>query len=511
MTGTDLVLVAEVMAISADDSPVFDPENRLLSSDHIFTICTSFITLSDREESDTHYWRLRLLDPSTELRAELSKPRRTVGLSHLSVKDFLATLPILNRKEACFSYAATQTVARSIIVKGCLAYMLFFDDATPVMKSLTSLEEYPLMSFIYQHGESLIEGVSNFTGDSALCQLVAELLMRRPTCLFELLEWDVRPPQDYDPGRVPLEWCKIQHPLTIAANLHWMHAAKGLLRASVEGNHPDLVPIVQLAESEQIKILGSIAMGSSSTAPVFSYVLENLVKMPDDCCGVKVSYPITRLEEVKKAVADSLIDGGPDDAAVRQYLYSEAAGHLLYNYCKSGSVFSGLIISNIWLVRRTLSERYGKATANADHEHSIEPRSLPSPGSISQEKASRDNVRQGPSTIHGSLLHAAAFHGRLAMIEEVLDEGADVNLRLKPHLTALHAAALSPYQSCLNLLLDRGANINATSPTHGSVLSIVSANRAPFPTIRMLLRRGASVDAVGGKYGCAVNAAIANG
>jgi len=130
MIESNAVQVAEVMAISIDDSPVFDPENRLLSSDHIFTICTSFITLDDPEEHDIPYRRHRLVDLSAEMIAELSKSERTVGLSHLSVKDFLAALPILNRTEICFSYAATGTVARSIIVKGCLAYMLCFDDAT---------------------------------------------------------------------------------------------------------------------------------------------------------------------------------------------------------------------------------------------------------------------------------------------------------------------------------------------------------------------------------------------
>lgn len=71
---------------------------------------------------------------------------------------------------------------------------------------------------------------------------MAELLRRRPISFLELLDWDrgqiKTPKKRYDPGRIPLEWHKIQHPLSIAGELSWTHAAKGILRASVNGNHP---------------------------------------------------------------------------------------------------------------------------------------------------------------------------------------------------------------------------------------------------------------------------------
>ncbi len=419
----------------------------------------------NRKRIIAHTRDFRRVKLSAELIAELSKPQRTVGLSHFSVKDFLATLPILNRKELSFSNAATGTIARSIIVKGCLAYMLYFHDATPNMRDLTLVKEYPLISFIHRQGRDPITSISMFTGDSALCQLLAELLSRWPTSLFELPDWDrsqIKIPENcYDPGRIPLEWDKIQHPLTIAGELGWTHAAKGVLRASINGNHPELVPIVRLSKSEQTKILGTAANCPSSWDQVFDYTLENLVRMPDNCCDVKVSYQITQLQKVKKAVADSLLDNGPDEAAVRQYIYSEAAGRLMWMHSRGASLLLRLSVESLKLVCRTLSERYGKTTTDADNEHHITSRGLPSSGSISQEKARSQNVVQGPSKIHGSLLHAAPFHGRFAMIEALLDDGADVSLRVEPHLTALHAAALAPQCNCLLLLLDRGADIHA--------------------------------------------------
>jgi hypothetical protein len=54
------------MAISVDDSPVFDPANRLLSSEYILTICTSFITMHDPEEHDPQYTRLCRVELSAE-------------------------------------------------------------------------------------------------------------------------------------------------------------------------------------------------------------------------------------------------------------------------------------------------------------------------------------------------------------------------------------------------------------------------------------------------------------
>ncbi len=360
----------------------------------------------------------------------------------------------------CFPYAAPETIALSIIVKGCLAYILYFDDATPVMRDMTLLKEYPLISFIYRHGQDLIQSISNFTGDSALCQLLADLLMSMPSSLpgFELLDWDRTwdnlPDNRYEPGRMPLERYKIRQPLLIAGELSWTHAAKGLVRASVNSNHPDTAPTVQLLENEQIQILCAAAGGPTGWDHVFNYVLENLVRMPDNCCEVEASWPITRLQKVKNTVADSLLDDGPDDAAVRLYIYSEAAGCLLLKHSLDGLFMRRVSSGRLRFIFETLSERYGKPTTGGNHEDHVTSRSRPSIGSISQEKTSSHNGVQGPKRTHGSLLHAAAFHGRFAMVEELLNEGADVNLRVEPHLTALHAAASTPYHSSLTLLLD---------------------------------------------------------
>jgi len=511
---SNVVQVAEVMAISADDLPVFDPENRLLSSEYISAICTSFIIVYDPEEHVSPHTRLRRVERSAEISAELSKPERTVGLSHLSIKDFLTTLPILNRKELSFSNAATETVARSVIVKGCLAYILHFGDATPVMMDLMLLREYPLLSYIYGLGQDLINSISEFNGDSALCQLLAELFARRPTSLFELLDWDKTwdnlRKNSYNPGRVPLKQHKIRQPLSIAGELRWTHAAKGLVRASANGNYPTIIPVAQLSESEQAKVLCAAAGHPTSLDHVMNYILEDLVRMPDSCCEVELSYPTNQLQKVKKTMADSVLDNGPDDAAVRQFLYSDAAGRFLLKHSKGGW-FAGLFTPETsHFIQTTLFERYGKTTKDGNNEDDTPSRSLPLTRSAKQGKASSDNFLQGPGTIHGSLLHAAAFPGRFTMLEDLADKGADVNLRIKPHLTAFHAAASTPYYSCLLLLLDRGADIHATLPTHGSVLSVVSTTN-DYSTINMLLERGANVNAMGEKHGCAITAATANG
>lgn len=233
--------------------------------------------------------------------------------------------------------------------------------------------------------------------------------------------------------------------------------------------------------------------------------------MPDNCCKVEVFYQDTQLQKIKKSVAESLLGNGPDDAAVRQYIYSDAAGRLLLSYSMRGWFACVFSSEPSQLIQTTLFERYEQTTKDGTDENYTSSRSFSPARSTLQGKASSHKFLQKPGKIHGSLLHAAALHGRYAMLGQLLDEGADVDLRVEPHLTALHAAASSPHYSCLLLLLDRGADIHAASPKHGGRSFRCQRNRICLPYNQYPARKRRQCQCCGWKNGCADNPAIANG
>ncbi len=292
---------------------------------------------------------------------------------------------------------------------------------------------------------------------------------------------------------------------------NWAHAAKGLVRASVDSNHPKTVSIAQLSKSEQIKNLCAAAGGPDIWNQTFNYILEDFVKMPGNCCKVEVFYQDTQLQKNKKTMAESLLGNGPDHAAVRQYIYSGAAGRLLLSYSMRGWFACVFSSGPSQLIQSTLLERYEQTTKDGTDENHTSSRSFSPARSTFQGKASSHKSLQNPGKIHGSLLHAAARHGCYAMLGELLDEGADVNLSVEPPLTALHAAASSPHYSCLLLLLDRGADIHAASPKHGGRSFRCQRNRICLRYNQYPARKRRQCQCCGWKNGCADNAAISNG
>jgi cytochrome c len=94
-------------------------------------------------------------------------------------------------------------------------------------------------------------------------------------------------------------------------------------------------------------------------------------------------------------------------------------------------------------------------------------------------------VRAGP-------LHDAAKEGDLARIEQLLDQGADINKRAGG-ATALHYAILKGHINAAELLIQRGADINATSSLGTPLYFAASGGRTEIA--RLLLERGADVNA----------------
>jgi ankyrin repeat protein len=95
-------------------------------------------------------------------------------------------------------------------------------------------------------------------------------------------------------------------------------------------------------------------------------------------------------------------------------------------------------------------------------------------------------------------LHLAAFFGHRDLVRLFLDRGADVNARSRNETfarsnTPLHAAAANSRVDVAELLLERGADVNARDG-HGFTPLALAANSKSDLLMLMLLERGARSD-----------------
>ena len=129
------------------------------------------------------------------------------------------------------------------------------------------------------------------------------------------------------------------------------------------------------------------------------------------------------------------------------------------------------------------------------------------------------NVR-GPDG--AGLLQVAAVFGVLEALKNLLKAGADPNARGGEYGNALQAiAAYDGYKlDALYLMLQAGADVNMEGGKFGHALVAAAAtelhpaSQACEPTrevIRLLLKRGANPNAAGGKYGTALGVSVARG
>ena len=99
--------LAETVAISVDDSPVFDPEERLRHPDLVLHTCSTLINLHGDDDKDP--------------------VERVVRLAHYSVQEYL-----LSNSDHCDSRISRffeerffeESTAQDYIAKACLTYLL---------------------------------------------------------------------------------------------------------------------------------------------------------------------------------------------------------------------------------------------------------------------------------------------------------------------------------------------------------------------------------------------------
>ncbi|KAJ7445595.1 ankyrin repeat-containing domain protein [Mycena latifolia] len=147
------------------------------------------------------------------------------------------------------------------------------------------------------------------------------------------------------------------------------------------------------------------------------------------------------------------------------------------------------------------------------------------------EKGADANSRGGP--YFDSPLEAASQGGYTEVVQLLLENGADVIFSMGGEYgSALQAAAQGGFTEVARLLLENGAEVNTWGGKYGSALQAaagaslyflsnsrsdswledrVNVNAPGGEVVRLLLENGADVNAMGGKYGSALQAASFEG
>ncbi|RYC63098.1 hypothetical protein CHU98_g3117 [Xylaria longipes] len=109
-----------------------------------------------------------------------------------------------------------------------------------------------------------------------------------------------------------------------------------------------------------------------------------------------------------------------------------------------------------------------------------------------------------------SNLYYAAFTGLSEVIQTLLNNGTDVNVRGGSFGNALRAASLEGHKNIVQILLNNGADVNAWETRDGNALQAASY-KGHESIVHLLLNNGADVNARGGSIGNALYIASREG
>ena len=111
----------------------------------------------------------------------------------------------------------------------------------------------------------------------------------------------------------------------------------------------------------------------------------------------------------------------------------------------------------------------------------------------------------------GTPLQAAAFEGNWLVINELIDEGADVNAVSGFYGTALQAACYNGHRNMSCRLLERGANVNSSSGHYGTPLQAAAYGGHTKLVFLLAGLFGSEINTNDGFYGSPLIAAVEGG
>lgn len=110
----------------------------------------------------------------------------------------------------------------------------------------------------------------------------------------------------------------------------------------------------------------------------------------------------------------------------------------------------------------------------------------------SKAPGARLSRRRGRESADGAALVNAAYHGRIALVRELLAEGADVEARFQGN-TPIIAAAMQAHADVIRLLIEAGADVDAAGEDGMSAL-LWAAEEGSDDCVGLLLEAGSRLD-----------------
>ncbi|KAJ8247319.1 hypothetical protein GJAV_G00244940 [Gymnothorax javanicus] len=135
------------------------------------------------------------------------------------------------------------------------------------------------------------------------------------------------------------------------------------------------------------------------------------------------------------------------------------------------------------LMQMTAEESVNSPETTPKHQSSLGQKGTPNSASKTKDKVNKRNERGE------TRLHRAAIRGEARRIKELINEGADVNVKDFAGWTALHEACNRGYYDVAKQLLAAGAEVNTKGLDDDTPLHDAS-NNGHFKVVKLLLRYG---------------------